>query len=346
MRTESREDNLARRKLLGSTVTIVLTGRCNFRCAHCMPSSDMQNNVYIESSLLSEVLQDLISLDRVKHISFTGGEPFLRLKELKKAINAVHDSGRTSSCVTNAYWAKDADKAMFILKELRLKRLTISFDQFHSPFVEVQTIKNAIAACNSLGIDCAVRVSYTNAPDEEINYVVSALAEFNGKYVLQHQPVEAFGRASEEIDGDKLFEGNSIGSICSNCDSHVVNHDGQVYGCCGPSLEFGTNQPLYLGSVKSEPIEQIMQRANVNNVLNTIRLWGPRGLLDLLKQKNLVLWEEVSSHIELHGINSMCGLCGLLVKSPKLQEFFKDMNADIAVSNSVNAHRAIDFGEV
>ena len=75
---------------------------------------------------------------------FTGEE--LTLKLLKEGIKYATDSGFIVRLVTNAWWASSREKALTFLKELGLKELNVSYDDFHSAFIQGRNIVNTVKA--------------------------------------------------------------------------------------------------------------------------------------------------------------------------------------------------------
>jgi len=125
------------------SVGINLTAKCNATCTHCCVESSPRALANLDEEQVDSIVEDLIAHPDVREVGFTGGEPFLRRKRLLQLVRRVTDAGMTATCVTNGFWAitpKAAEKVFRELEEMRIHSLTISFDDFHAPFVTTQRI--------------------------------------------------------------------------------------------------------------------------------------------------------------------------------------------------------------
>jgi hypothetical protein len=92
---------------------------------------------------------------------------------------------------------------------------------------------------------------------------------------------------------------------CKVALSTVIEPDGNVYACCGPSRFSDKSSPLVLGNVEVEPLDEILSRGAQDPLLRALELIGPFGLLELLKKHT-----EASELIKLRPrYTGMCELC-------------------------------------
>jgi len=114
--------------------------------------------------------------------------------------------------------------------------------------------------------------------------------------------------------------------------STVIEHDGTVYACCGPSHFSANHSPLRLGNAEEEPLETILDRAVNDPILEVISLLGPYGLYILLQQSELK-----HLYIARKSYNSICDLCLDLTNLPEVvstirDQLLKDRSAQVLIT--------------
>src|SRR5660398_164141 len=73
-----------RQKNYGSCLTISFTNRCPLKCEHCFVDALSSGGVDMDTKMVSNIASQLKDLQgTITHIGLTGGEPFLRPKEIK-----------------------------------------------------------------------------------------------------------------------------------------------------------------------------------------------------------------------------------------------------------------------
>jgi hypothetical protein len=100
---------------------------------------------------------------------------------------------------------------------------------------------------------------------------------------------------------------------CDNVLLAVIDFSGKVYACCGPSYFSSSDSPLVLGDACQEPLEDILERAINDPILEVISLLGPYGLYLLLEQTEFKgLYEPRGTY------TTICDLCLDLTNSPDM----------------------------
>ena len=123
---------------------LVLGYRCSSRCRHCLYRSSPRRTDGGEGAkgALDAVLDQLAirARDAVFHIG--GGEPFLNLSLLGRAVRGMGERGLALDYVeTNAAWARTRDVAHDVLLELAdqgLEQILVSLSPFHAEFIPLQ----------------------------------------------------------------------------------------------------------------------------------------------------------------------------------------------------------------
>jgi hypothetical protein len=121
------------------------------------------------------------------------------------------------------------------------------------------------------------------------------------------------GRAAQLPAADFPQYDSPPADLCPIVFSLVIDVDGQVYACCGPSFFSSPHSPLVLGNAEQEPLEAILGRAKDDPLLEVISLVGPYGLYQLLQ-------DSASRHLykPRRTYTSICDLCLDLTNSPEI----------------------------
>ncbi len=142
------------------SVGLILSYKCNARCAHCMYacSPEWESNLISTSQLertlsaLSEYIipapagPESIGLNHGLHL--TGGEPFLHFEKLLQATRLADEKDIPSIFVeTNSFWAKEEGETGRKLKRLRqagLDGIMISVNPFYLEYIPFENTKRAV----------------------------------------------------------------------------------------------------------------------------------------------------------------------------------------------------------
>jgi hypothetical protein len=100
-----------------TTLSVLLTKQCNFRCDHCGYSAGPdEEKGYIQHDEIVKVRSMISTLNDVGisvRLNLVGGEPTLNLKEFERVFNAFSGWGYnyTIEMTTNGWWLKDDETA-------------------------------------------------------------------------------------------------------------------------------------------------------------------------------------------------------------------------------------------
>lgn len=287
-----------------NTISLLITERCNLRCAHCILGANpsLKNSFPVE--WISSVIEG-IHRAGIQRLGITGGEPFLESRLLEKTLNTARSMGINVILSTSGYWAKNTTYAIAHAKKLASLGVTLvllSADEYHQEYIPLSNISNAVNAICDSGLEYEVHVTARNV--ETANYFVSALREL-GVSKVAVGGIERAGRASTlpAIDGAKselMFE-------CAKLDNPLILTSGDVIACCdllvAPEFRPEPGSLLHLGNLRNEPIDVIIDRTCNNIVLQHLRKAGPDGLWMQLCAKNPRLAKSMR-----HDLNG-CHLC-------------------------------------
>ncbi len=267
----------------------------------------------------------------------------LHVKRLRHLTSLCKELGLEATVMTNGYWATSREKARKVLESLCLTGIGLSTDSFHQEFLPIERIRFAIEAAWDLDLHCAVRVCHLEDPGTEVEAIRRQLAVVSGKYHLEHQPVQPYGRARHEVEDETIFRYDTTRAICRSADSPAVNVRGEVTACCGATSYWQGDHLLKFGNIRKDSIEEVMARADRSVALHVLRLWGPGALLELVRQQ-----------AELEGVtlsganpkdNDICSLCGWLICDPVRSRLLETAAADPAVIRRIAFDRMEQLGE-
>ena len=248
--------------------------------------------------------------------------------------------------MTNGYWALTAQTATKKLKELKgLKTLNVSTDSFHQEFIPADRIRNVIESCHELGIKCVVRISYLNDPASEIGIIKKQLTGLDGLYTIVAIPVAPFGRAAALIDTCSIYAYDPNGIPCCGADDPVIDANGDVKFCPGGLFSHPENSLLKVGNIYRETLDAIRKSANLNPIIQILRLRGPSGLVNLVKGQ--AMKEEIPFILpQIEEAKDLCSLCKYILTDLDSAKILQRIFRDPAVYNEIALARLREFGEI
>lgn len=134
-----------------TSLMLMVTLGCNSECTHCCFACSPQklSLSMTENEMISYIEQ--VHEYGIRSVTFTGGEPMLL--NLEAPMLSANDLGMQIDIRTNAFWAKDYDKAFNILQYLQflgLIRLGLSYDGYHAEAISPNCVMNALRAAREL----------------------------------------------------------------------------------------------------------------------------------------------------------------------------------------------------
>lgn len=306
-------------------IGMVMTYKCQIACSHCIIKAGPHrreeislNDAYDWIKTISEYRNGFIRV-----LALTGGEPFLNIEKLKKISNYAATCGLLVSAVTNAFWASSVDKAIQILKEVsKIKMISISTDEYHLKSIPLDRVKNAILAARECHIPYTISVCTENENDVVYKKLINELSVFDDKDSILTAITFKAGRALKNISkvNYKLSK-QPPESACAAGSSPIIFPNGKIIACIGPVIELQSSHPLYLGNLKENTLSEILDRAEINPILHTIRVWGPKKLITMLQEKrlnNLLPKDYIK--------DSICNTCYTLMSNKRILKQLSDFS--------------------
>lgn len=250
-------------------------------CFSCTPIDTEE----LSLDLIYRLINESASIDQIKSIAITGGEPFVDYTKIVSIFNKIHDAKKKASIITNAFWASSVDVAANRLQELRdlgLTRLNISYDIFHKIFVKTQNVKNLLEA----SIVCKIPTT--------LNMVISSKQDYSSIFYdlgesligcdVRISPCLPVGRAQRFLVDDDYIKKFSIVDDfrCNFGRIFVVHYDGKVYPCCSQFIE---EESLCLGKASELTLKEIVYKLEHSRLLHAIRNMNLKKFYECLPER-------------------------------------------------------------
>ncbi len=291
-------------------IGLCYTMTCPLTCSHCITESSPQ----VKGKMDFEKAKDYIRAIRLfsSRLCFTGGESLLYHSEIVQLLQLCTDIGLNTSLVSGAGWVKnleDTRTKVAALAAAGLQTLAISWDIYHQESNVLPRSRMLAQAALDAGIFVIVRGVLPVGGDETVTE-----RAFEGIPVnyFHSKPIKLGRAAKLPIEHFEHFSSPPIGA-CTIVYSIQVNQNGVAYACCGPGYFSEPHSPLVLGDTNTEPLEDILERAANDPILEVLSLVGPYGLYQLLHQSGKgYLYKDRASY------TGMCDLCMDLTNSVEI----------------------------
>ncbi|MHA1376054.1 MAG: radical SAM protein [Promethearchaeota archaeon] len=293
-----------------------MTFRCPITCSHCFLEAGPSREEEISLKNAIDWIEQAVFYNDgfIKGLSLTGGDPFYIENKFKAIVKFAEEVGLQTTATTSAFWAITKEKAIEILKDLPLSIIAISTDVFHQEYIPFSYIKNAIHAAEYLNIDYEIVLTTENIGSPEYNSIINKLSEITDKSKIEVTTVFPVGRA-KHLQMNKNFVKEPPKIPCLFATSPFIFPDGLVTACIGPLVTLYQENPLILGHLKDQSLEEILNSSENHLVLQALRLWGPSFIYHALKKNGN------KSILPRHFIeNSICDACYSLLKNEAIRK--------------------------
>jgi MoaA/NifB/PqqE/SkfB family radical SAM enzyme len=295
------------------------------RCPHCIVEAGPHRK---EEMTLEDAINWILEAKKYKNgyivgLALTGGEPFQNLDKLTRISDLADEVGFTVSAVTNSFWASSKEKANKIIQKVpAVRALGFSTDEYHQKAVPIEYVENAIWAAKMNLRLYNIGVCTDNREDLEFKKTIKLLREMGEEDNTRVAFTFPVGRGQTCDLSHKTSSEPSAGG-CSMAGSPIIFPNGKVIACIGPVITLPPGHPLFLGDLKKESLNDILERAEMNPILHIIRIWGPKRLFLLLKEQH---YDNLlpTNYVE----ESICDCCYKLLSDKKIVDVLEDVIID------------------
>jgi MoaA/NifB/PqqE/SkfB family radical SAM enzyme len=246
----------------------------------------------------------------VKRFCFTGGEPFLYLEDIKRAVATVRALGvdQPFHIVTAAKWAKSDDEVMRTLSELRalgMDLIGLSYDHEHAKWVKPEQITSVIKAAAALGI----RVNLNGVFWQENESIASLLPldELPGEIRVQNYLAVGAGRAKQASAWPRKYDlPEDRKYTCGKPNDYDVTiyPDGEVYPCCSGGMNIDAK--LSCGNMNQNTAGEILTNVFTMFHARMVKEFGWGILYELVRKNAPELLPQLPKFDEA---DSACDIC-------------------------------------
>jgi len=222
------------------------------------------------------------ALSRAIVLYVLGGEPFSRLDDLDRVLTVAERHRLTCEVATTAEWAVDAETVERALERLAGKLGAVQIFTTHAMMGRIgvapvlRVLRGARAQRLSVVLRCGV------GPGAPFPRELLALEEFNDDMtLLDALPLAPPPGEAPPDDGEGwLLESLPTRRRCAEVFTFLVAPNGDVYPC----LRGLGETALRLGSLREEPVGEIMGRAMARPEMHKLRKEGPRHLHEAIQR--------------------------------------------------------------
>lgn len=206
-------------KISYANIGIKITGKCDFKCRHCMYSSDSNGEHMSDETI--EIISNLLKDSKRYTISFYGGEPFLDIEHFDKCWRAFYDKKESYFISSNGSFVLDPERFRYVRDLINQFGKTTFSEQF------TIRISNTIYHQENWDPKYKYRILYSVVRDSYSYY--DYYKELNGEYDEPYHSNPFLGDKSDTyIYFDSPID-KPLGEVC-------VNPSGRA-------LEFGIYNP-------------------------------------------------------------------------------------------------------
>lgn len=302
------------------SVGINFDSKCNARCAHCCVSSSPDATANLDDALVDRIVDQLLAREEVHDIGLTGGEPLIRRRRTMDIIGRITAAGKNASCVTNGFWGvtrRAADRVLAELEAAGLRELTLSYDDFHSPYITSGRIRNILEASRDRRVRVVLNMCVSTSKNS--NGLLEELGDSTDGIQVTKFPVVPAGEARSLDDTEFRRRPITDGMLYCPGTQVIYHNDGLVYPCCSPSI-FDTD--MTLGRVDEDFLE-LVGRVERNALLGIMRREGFRWFIEAIRS---VAPESAAATVT--EVVSPCELCSIIFRDRPAIEAIRPLVMD------------------
>lgn len=279
---------------------ILLTEDCNARCKMCCDSRGLVRGKTLTEDELNKILNNVRECKQINAIGITGGEPLLYPELIDQIMNFDFDRDIMISIKTNGFWGKDKTKAKNIIKKYKnkLSKISLSYDEFHMEFIDIECLKNIIMVSKDYNIPtdivgCFLKDGLT--PGDILN--LFGESAYYTKFCYQPVISTGSGKLFTEDRYIKLLDTDKDILKCTASiePDLLINPRLEVYPCCSQVIE---NTILQVGNLNESSLAECISDIKYNYIFYTIFTEGFHPFIKILKGKCIDYPKKIANPCE------------------------------------------------
>lgn len=268
-----------------ATVGLVYNEPCPLKCDFCCHTPEVVGPGRFTVLNAVPILVKYGALPEVKRFAFTGGDPFVYIRDILEIVSSARLAGVSQPfhIVTSGFWASDEAKAKSWLKQLHalgMDMLYVSFDDEHSKWVNPQSVYFIESLCDELGITLSVYGVFWT-PGRRVRDLLPDLRTPH----TQESLVAPIGRALQQAHRIVRDTPEATKYSCGKPNDYdiTIYPNGDTYPCC--SGGFNKKAQLILGNSHTEEAVTILERCFSSFYVRVAKEIGFNKLKERLKAK-------------------------------------------------------------
>lgn len=284
-----------------SRVVFSVTYDCPISCKYCVTESGPWHGPALDTSFMRSVIDEALELGHLVSVVFTGGEPLLKLNDVRETIRYAHQHQLWTRIVTNSFWAATPEVALHSLSDLKqagLSEINLSCDDLHQEHIPMERVRNAYHAARKLDLPILIahkRVKNGRFTPESISdFLGVKLTEFKEGDVNQKTDLYSSSLTIPIGHGVNLLNPNdyiiypssqsAYSAPCSSIlNAIIVSPTKEVRICCGMIDQ--RVPELTVGSLENQTLSEIVCEGNTDLIANWLALEGPYGIMNFIREK-------------------------------------------------------------
>lgn len=309
------------------TIVLFVTFRCNASCVKCCNGCRPDFGKTMTLDQMKRYVDLCLEAypNSIKHLSLTGGEPFLIGNDLDEIVKYGKDKGLDVGIISNGYWGKKYKSALERIKYLKsigLTAIAFSSGDDHNHIIPFRWTRNAVVASaragfkvefrSELGMLDGVRKEIQSDSvlmklinDQRIDHNTYMWVDFDNEEHCRRSPAQRYRIWGEPHPCRNLFQ------------SIPISPYGDVIACCGIGL-FRIPQ-LRLGNIEKEPVKTIYERSFQDALKVWIYSKGPEDVLQYVYD---------NSDIAFRTWGEGCRYCREIFSNPEIIPLLKERYDD------------------
>ena len=265
------------------TLSLLVWNTCTAFCAHCGPESSPKDKTAVSHERVLFLIKEAGNIYNPNWcLTLSGGEIFIHYDRLLEYTSAAKKNGGYTTLITNCFWATSLEKAEELLNPLienDLRVLGVSADHFHTPYISVERVKNAIRAARNLNLQ--VRLRSVASGSGRLSDILKQIEDINPWFMpMMEMPLVPDGRANN-IPESELFLQETIPTGKCPAASLTINPSGKAMACCNGG---GSHPNLQVGSVEESSLEELEYLFTTSPTINYLRNAGPYECIQYLPE--------------------------------------------------------------
>lgn len=263
------------------TLAILPSWQCDVVCHHCVFSSGPSIRERLRLEHIVSAIREAAAVSTVKRVTVSGGESFLDFKYLLSVAEAARSSALLFRVVTNGSFATSsglAESRINSLASIGIEAVSLSWDQYHSQFIDPDRIKNVIRACRKRGV--SVRLTAVVSKMSNLYSALELLGDDAFELPISQVKCLPVGRAEKKVRSEHLLEPSpsDMRRACrADFDTLSLTPNGDVFPCCAVG---GFTDGIRLGRYPDEPIESLLIRRDRDLFWVALASQGPQFFVE------------------------------------------------------------------